>query len=160
MWVSSSPRAKSMISADKTEVVTTMDQLEKAARELLDKGMNVYLAYDHHFAYVDDKTGIMSTSAFYFPKDGRPLTRNQRDLYATEGSGGHAVQIVGYDLDPKTGKVIKWKIKNSWGRKAGEEGYFHMYNDYFFQFAQGITFYQDAGVTLPANMAPLPAADQ
>lgn len=151
---------QALISADKTEVVGTIDQVEQITKALLDKGLNVYLAYDHHFSFTDDKTGLMSISAFYFPHEGAPLTRQQRDTYNTDTGGGHAVQIVGYDLDPATGKIIKWKIKNSWGRKVGVKGYYNMYNDFFREFAQGIVFYQDSGVTLPANMGLLPADEE
>lgn len=34
----------------------------------------------------------------------------------------HAVTVVGYDTDPETGTEY-WLVKNSWGKKWGEDGY-------------------------------------
>jgi bleomycin hydrolase len=42
----------------------------------------------------------------------------------------HAMVIVGYDLD-ESGKIIKLKVANSWGKKVGTKGYFHMYREWF-----------------------------
>ncbi|MFL5815090.1 MAG: C1 family peptidase [Bdellovibrionia bacterium] len=42
----------------------------------------------------------------------------------------HAMAIVGYDLD-ENGNIIKLKVANSWGKKAGTKGYFHMYKEWF-----------------------------
>lgn len=127
-------------------ISTDLDTLEKTARDLLDQGRNVYLAYDHNSDFVDVKTGTMSIAAFNLPPGGGPLTREQR-AYFKVAPGGHAVQIVGYDVDPKTNKVTQWKIKNSWGEKMGDAGYFHMYRDFFRAFAMSISYFSDAGVT-------------
>jgi bleomycin hydrolase len=54
-------------------------------------------------------------------------------------AGLHAVEIVGADLTPE-GRVIKFKIKNSWGDERGDKGFFHMYQDYFRHFAQEVYF--------------------
>lgn len=128
-----------MISSD-------LESLENTARRLLDKGQNVYLSYDHNSDFVDVKTGTMSISAFNLPPGGGPLTRKQR-AYFSVAPGGHAVQIVGYDVDPKTNQVTRWKIKNSWGAKKGDAGYFHMYSDFFRAFVMSISYYNDAEVT-------------
>lgn len=50
--------------------------------------------------------------------------------------------IVGYDLDAVTGKVIKYKIQNSWGQKSGDQGFYHMYADYFRAFVNRIHYYE------------------
>lgn len=120
------------------KLTTSVDLVESTARELLDNGQSVYLSYDHHAEYVDATTGIMSIRAFHIPPYARPATRQMREAFDTN-SGGHAVQIVGYELDPRTGRVVKWKIRNSWGLNKGDEGHYHMYDDYFRAFAKSIT---------------------
>ncbi|WP_041577420.1 C1 family peptidase [Bdellovibrio bacteriovorus] len=120
------------------KLITSLDKVEDTARRMLDKGEAVYLSYDHHAEYVDASSGIMSIRAFHIPTYARPATRQMREAFDTN-SGGHAVQIVGYELDPRTGRVVKWKIRNSWGTKKGDEGHYHMYDDYFRAFAKSIT---------------------
>lgn len=127
-----------------------INSVEKIARQLLDKGETVYLSYDHNPHFVDTNTGIMSISAFSFPKEAAPLSREQRN-FCNHKCSGHAVQIVGYDFDPVTNKVIKWKIQNSWGDQRGERGFYHMYNDYFHTYAFEISYInkKELGIVLP-----------
>lgn len=132
---------------------TSIDVLEKTTRDVLDQGFNVYLSYDHNSDFVDVKTGIMSIGAFNLPSGGGPLTRKQRSFFNVV-PGGHAVQIVGYDVDPKTNQVTRWKIKNSWGDKMGDSGYFHMYRDFFRAFAMSINYYSAIGVSPEIDNVP------
>jgi len=134
-------------------IKTDIDVVENTARELIDNGLNVYLSYYHNGNYVDPSSGVMSIDAFHSPGHGSPVTREQRDYFGLENSG-HAVQIVGYDEDPITHKIIKWKMKNSWGTKSGALGYFHMYDDYFRAFVTGISYFKDAGVAMPKATGP------
>lgn len=138
-----------------TSVTTSIEHVERTARELLDLGEPVYLSYHHNHSFVDRKTGIMSIEAFHVPSGAGPLSREQRAHFSLD-DGGHAVQLVGYDVNPQTGHVSKWKIQNSWGEKAGEQGVFHMYADYFTAFATGLTFYREADVKLPKNQVQDP----
>jgi bleomycin hydrolase len=129
-----------------TVISANIDTVESVLKNLLDRGQNVYLSYDHNAEFVDAKSGIMSISAFNLPSGAGPLSRDQRNFFEIS-SGGHAVQIVGYDYDQKTNKIIKWKIKNSWGEKSGDHGYYHMFNDYFRAFVRGISFYSNPAFT-------------
>lgn len=133
-----------------SQLAVNLETLESTTRALLDKGEAVYLAYDHHAEYVDAATGIISIRAFHIPSYARPPTRQMRESFEAN-SGGHAVQIVGYEVDPRTNRVIKWKIRNSWGNKKGDEGFYHMYDDYFRAFAKSVTFPE---VLLNEVMAP------
>lgn len=127
-------------------ISANLDIVESTLRKLLDSNKNVYISYDHNSQFVDSKTGIMSISAFEFPTGSGPLSRKQRAYFKMESSG-HAVQIVGYDFDAKTNKVIKWKLKNSWGEKTGDNGYYHMFSDYFRAFVTSISFFSDPNFT-------------
>lgn len=49
----------------------------------------------------------------------------------------HAMVFVGYDLD-ENGKIIKLKVANSWSKKAGDKGYFHMYREWFEKYVSQI----------------------
>ncbi|MGZ3768996.1 MAG: C1 family peptidase [Bdellovibrio sp.] len=129
-----------------TVISANIDVVENTVRNLLDHGQNVYISYDHNAQFVDSKTGIMSISAFDLPPGAGPVSREQR-AYFKMPTGGHAVQIVGYDFDPKTNKVIKWKMKNSWGEKSGDHGYYHMFNDYFRAFVSGVSYFSNPEFT-------------
>lgn len=65
------------------------------------------------------------------------------------GSGQHAVDIVGADLD-SNGRIIKLKIKNSWGTESGDGGFYHMYRDYFENFVTSI-YVSDSEATRPSQ---------
>lgn len=111
--------------------------LDALIMDQINQGKNVYLAYGHKHELVDKKTGIMSISAFNIPLKMLPLPLNRRTQFKID-DGGHAVHIVGYDVDPLTGELIKVKIKNSWGEKSGDLGYYHMYRDYLHTFVKRI----------------------
>lgn len=144
------PTYRGRNSVGDTIIDTSINNVEPLLRAAIDSGESVYLSYEHNSNYVDKATAVMSIGAFNLPPSGGPMTRAQRDYYNTK-EGGHAVQIVGYDADPVTGKIVKWKIQNSWGEKAGDRGIYHMYNDYFRAFAKGVTFSAAAKVELPSN---------
>lgn len=129
-------------------VKTSVDFVERTAKSLIDHGVSVYFIYDHDPDYVDMRSGIMSISAFHAPPWAAPLSHEQKDHFHLSPRG-HIVQIVGYQENPNTGQIIKWKILNSWGKESGDHGYFHMYSDYFRANALSIGFYRDLRIPLP-----------
>lgn len=136
-------------------VTSNVKTLAKTARQLLDSGETILLGYEHNGAYVDYANGVMSMSAFNMPADFMPVNRSLRLQYEIQ-KGGHAVELVGYDADPTTNEITKWKIKNSWGTRVGDQGYFYMYADYFNEFATSLTFRQPLWFHLPPQ-PPAPA---
>ena len=40
----------------------------------------------------------------------------------------------GFDRPDKAAPVVKYKVENSWGTKAGDKGVFHMYRAWFRQY--------------------------
>ena len=89
-------------------------------------------------------------SFFKYPKSANPLNRHLRKKFNI-ATNDHGVVIVGYDLDRNTGKISRYKIKNSWGTEIGDHGYFHMYRDFLRTYVQAINFSYDAKITLPIN---------
>ncbi len=126
---------------------------EKMMRQVLDEGRALFLSYRHHRQFVDSKTGVMSIEAFAYPKMAAALSPSLMSRYSKWG-GSHAVLVVGYELDPITGRVRKWKIQNSWGEGSGDRGYYHMYSDYFERFAWGFSFVKDDAIPLPVGVKP------
>jgi bleomycin hydrolase len=133
---------------------TSIYELEKVAQRVIDSGQPVYLAHQHNNQFMDSKRGFFSIGAFNMPKGGGPLSRAVRALLKIK-PGAHALQIVGYDLDPVTGRVLKWKVRNSWGTQAGKDGFYTIYADYFRVFANSLTFFADRSIELPQAVRTL-----
>ena len=60
------------------------------------------------------------------------MSKKDRILYH-DMSPNHAMVIAGLDT-AKTGETVKWLIENSWGSKAGDDGYWNMYDDWFSEY--------------------------
>lgn len=131
-----------------------IDYVEDVARQAIDQGQAVYLTYEHRNEYMHGAQGILSQNAVNGPAIGKPLSRTIRKMFG-QANAGHAVLVVGYELDPKTGRVKKWKVKNTWGPAAGDKGFYHMYADYFREFASSIGFASDPAIKLPETGRPL-----
>lgn len=114
----------------------TTDEIALKIVESLKRGESVRIGYESAREFYDSATGILSIGAFYVPKGFKPPSRRYREDKKFKGTG-HAVEIVGADLDSE-GHVIKFKIKNSHGTETGDEGYLHMYMDFFEAFVSRV----------------------
>ncbi len=124
------------------EILKHQIEFENLLMSVLDKGKPAYLSYNHHDQFIDSEIGIMSISAFNFPGEAvitSPEVISENYLW----KGPHAVLVIGYQKGPMTGRPIKWKILNSWGSDAGDNGFFHMYSDYFQLHAWSFSFIDD-----------------
>ena len=83
--------------------------------------------------------GILSVKAFNY-KGWVPTKKISKRVRMKAGISptNHAMAITGYDPGKKRGSVLKWKVDNSWGSKIGDKGHFHMYDDYFRNYATRI----------------------
>ncbi len=57
------------------------------------------------------------------------MTKKERLLYG-DIAPTHAMVLTGIDT-ALTGETTKWLVENSWGTKAGKDGYWNMYDDWF-----------------------------
>ena len=60
------------------------------------------------------------------------LSKRDRILYH-DMSPNHAMVLTGLDT-AQTGETVKWLVENSWGKKAGDDGYWNMYDDWFSEY--------------------------
>lgn len=126
----------------------SLEKIEKRIVKALQNGQSVTLSYENNTLFVDRDSGIMSIDAFQTPEGFSPPPRLYRDAFMG-GTGQHAVDIVGADLDSE-GRIIKLKIKNSWGTESGDGGFYHMYRDYFENFMTSI-YVSDSEATRPSQ---------
>ncbi len=126
----------------------SLEKIEKRIIKALQNGQSVTLSYENNTLFADRDTGIMSINAFATPGGFSPPPRLYRDAFMS-GSGQHAVDIVGADLDSNS-RIIKLKIKNSWGTESGDGGFYHMYRDYFENFVTSI-YVSDSEATRPSQ---------
>lgn len=112
------------------------DEMEKTIVAAVKNHKSVAVFTEMSNAFIDKGLGIMSIEAIPMPKGFKPVPASYRRNFNISG-GSHQMAIVGVDLDEQ-GRVIKYKIKNSWGEKSGDEGFYHMYPDYFRTFVSSI----------------------
>jgi len=106
---------------------------EYCLKALLDSQV-VYFACDVGKENLND-SGIFKVDIYDYNKTfdlDFKLTREERVLYR-ETSPNHAMAFIGVDTT-SDGKPAKWLVKNSWGKKRGDDGKWYMYDDWFDQY--------------------------
>lgn len=115
----------------------SLASLPALIKSQIDRNNSVWIGYDHNSYYADNKTGALTIEGFYSTPFHPHVSRSERnltDLYY----GGHAVQIVGYELNEKN-EIVAFKIQNSWGEERGAKGYYRMDMSYFNAYIWRIT---------------------
>lgn len=123
---------------------TGFDEMYSAIEKAIEKGRGAYLGFEVVDKFFQNETGVISISAF------KPTAKELADV---EFGGGHAVLITGVYRDAN-GEVVGLRVQNSWGRKAGNDGYYYMDRDYFETF-MGVLLI-DEPPTGPSRFAPFP----
>ena len=141
-----------------------VEVMKQAVRNAIDQGKKVYVAApvgEEGSPYMSNAEaygglpaakGIMSIGAHDYETLGVGHALTDRETIQRTGlnSANHAMTITGYDLG-KDGKVIKWKVENSWGEKAADKGIQHMYDDFFTAFVSDVSVPTTA---LPKGLLP------
>lgn len=83
--------------------------------------------------FADTLSGILDVYAYdYKLVFGYEMKLDKLERLKTGSSAmTHAMTITGVNLDPETGKPVRWKIENSWGDAVGDKGYFVMTDAWF-----------------------------
>lgn len=109
----------------KNGICYTQMEGEQQATKLLDGGKTIIFSYDFPRAMHDSQLGLIRDMGL------APISKFD---------GRHAVLVTGYikDLD---GRVIAWKIQNSWGADRGVQGIYLMSRQFFERYVYSISLY-------------------
>ena len=108
-----------------------MDDIEQMAIASLRDGRKLYSSYDVG-KFLDRKRGYADTENFdYESLFGTTFGMDKAQRISTFDSGStHAMTLCAVDLDDR-GKVLKWKVENSWGADWGQRGCLIMTDRWF-----------------------------
>jgi bleomycin hydrolase len=123
--------------------------MKEAIRRTIDQGRKVYVSLpvndasapfsssEETYAGLPASRGILSIAAHDYATLGLPGAVTDREINQRNGlyPTNHAMTIVGYDLGAD-GKIIKWKVENSYGPESErvDRGYMHVYDDFLTAF--------------------------
>ncbi|MCX5797620.1 MAG: hypothetical protein NTY77_19185 [Elusimicrobia bacterium] len=120
-----------------------VDRMEELVVKSIQSGKAVYFRAPVG-RDIDPKTGIMHPAvydreALYGVADASERLSRTKDFDLGLERGGHLMVFTGFDRPDANGPVVKYKVENSWGPKAGDQGVFHMYREWFRQYVTYIT---------------------
>ncbi len=103
----------------------------------------------------DSKLGVMKRGLYdYKSIYSIDLDMNKADRIRYQQTvPSHAMVFTGVDV--AGGKPVKWQVENSWGTKAGDNGFFVMYDDWFDEYMFSVIVHKKY---LPADVVKLAAA--
>ncbi|TFK44267.1 bleomycin hydrolase [Crucibulum laeve] len=132
-------------------VNTEIENMKQTVIKMVKGGTPVFFGCDVG-KFSDSAAGIMDTALFEYESAFSitlGLTKAER-LQINESAMTHAMVISGVHLDSE-GRPIRYKVENSWGETAGNEGWFVMTDRWFEEFV-----YQ---IVVPKALAPKDLVD-
>ena len=99
-------------------------------KKMVDSGSPVWMSADVG-KLADHKNGIFNADLYKIPEllgIPQPMKKADRLDYA-DGGGNHAMLFTGYHEE--NGKIVKWRVENSWGDEKGKKGYYEMSDEWF-----------------------------
>ncbi len=113
------------------------DRMKELVEKSIDNGMSVPFACDV-LKDMDPQTGIMHTQLYDKASvyGNTELAKSEELTRAEEIEFGltqatHEMVFVGYDKPDSQKSTVKYKVENSWSTKFGDNGFLHMYRDWF-----------------------------
>src|SRR5579871_4343137 len=94
--------------------------------------------------FSDSKLGVMDTDLYDYTlcfNLALKMTKAER-IKVGSSAMTHAMVLTGVDLD-EDGKPVKWRVENSWGKDAGQEGYFLMTDRWFDEYVYQVVCHVD-----------------
>lgn len=90
----------------------------------------------HTPRYMNKKFGIMDLQSWNYEAIGYHLKQSKeaRIRYG-DSLMTHAMLITGVHVDESTGKPLRYRVENSWGKDSGKEGSYVMTHEYFEQYS-------------------------
>ena len=139
-----------------------VERLKEAAAAQLEDGEPVWFGCDMGQSS-DRQSGLMDPQLYdrealfgtRFSMDkGQRLTYGQSRMT-------HAMVLSGLDRD-SAGRILRWRVENSWGRDCGRDGWFVMSDDWFTEYSYQVVVHQRyltdaelaAWAETPAVLAP------
>ena len=112
-------------------------EIEQAIKQQILHDEPVWFSWDIGKQF-SSKLGILDAELWKYDElygDYEALAKDDRGVYQDHsGVGFHATAIVGFR--EQDGAVTHWKVKNSWGKERGQNGYVSMHANYLEQYVE------------------------
>ena len=116
---------------ERTATIKFNSEIEKAIKKQIKNDEPVWFSWDVGKQF-SGKMGILDSEIWKYDDiygGNEKLDKDSRGIYRDHsGVGFHATAIVGYREE--NGKITHWKVKNSWGKDHGQDGYISMSASY------------------------------
>jgi bleomycin hydrolase len=125
-----------------------LDRMEILVAEALKGGQPVWFAADVSHD-IHNQTGVMHPEIFdreaLYPFEEHEKSDMDRAyrMYYMLGGPNHAMLMTGFDQPYEGESIVKFKVENSWGAKAGDNGIYHMYREWFEEHVYQVVIHKD-----------------
>jgi bleomycin hydrolase len=117
-------------------------RLAELVKTAIDAGQVIYFGND---VVIDaSSAGVLDTRLYKvdaFLNPPTPSLSLKDQMRAGLVYSDHAMAFVGYELDA-SGQVVRFKVENSWGEKAGMSGYYSMARNWFDLFVEELAVHK------------------
>lgn len=90
----------------------------------------------HTPKFMEKKHGVMDTQLWNYKSIGYELKQSKESrIKFNESLMTHAMLITGCHVDETTGKSVRYRVENSWGKDSGKDGSYLMTQEYFEEYS-------------------------